>query len=74
MEKILEVPRIKTIQMQVEDGKIVLLSDGNSIFVEYHNKIYKGSPFKLATSFSTSFTYDQIMQSSEVVSFLSRFN
>ena len=63
----------KDIVMTVPNGQLKLITKGDTVLVEYHNPIFKGSPFKLSTSFSDSFTPQEIINSSEVVSFLARF-
>ena len=50
----------------VQDGEIhIILKDG-SYHVEYHNHLYKNTPFKRCCSFSTDFRIDEIVNSSEV--------
>ena len=67
---------MKTICVETTNGQLHIFKadDGDSYVVEYHNPIYKNSPFRLSNSFSTSFTMEQIEKSSEVVKFLNRFN
>jgi hypothetical protein len=64
----------KTVCYEVPNGELRIISVGNTRYVEYHNPLFKGNPFKLASSFSTTFTVQEICESSEVVKFLSRFN
>jgi hypothetical protein len=65
----------KTVCYEVPNGELRIISVGNTRYVEYHNPLYKNSPFKLKnTCFSTALTVQQICESSEVVKFLSRFN
>ncbi len=79
--KEIAIPLTKTMSHQVQNGemkirKITHLIGGEpkeAYELEYHNHIYKGSPFKVPTQFSTDFSIERIMRSSEVLMFLGRF-
>ena len=65
--------KTKEVMTTVSNGELEIEQKDDSWHVTYHNKIYKGSPFKLPMSFSTTFTADQVINSNEVQIFLSRF-
>lgn len=69
----MRIPMTKKIVMETRNGEMEITKIGDSYHLTYHNPIYKGSPFKVPTSFSTSFTIDEILNSSEVLTFMSRF-
>jgi hypothetical protein len=68
------VDNIKTISVSHVWGKIHIVDNSSHWHVEYHNSVYVNSPFICPVTFSKSFSLDQIIKSSEVISFLSRFN
>jgi len=70
----MRIPMTKKIVMETRNGEMEITKIGDSYHLTYHNPIFKGSPFKMPTSFSTDFTIDQILKSSEVLTFMSRFN
>ncbi len=78
----ISIPMHKTVSMRVANGEMKIRKIKHSIGgeqveayeLEYHNPIYVGSPFKLSTTFSTQFSTDEIMKSSEVCSFMGRFD
>jgi hypothetical protein len=67
------VPVKKTVMYEVPNGELHITLKNNSYYVEYHNPLFVGNPFKLNSCFSTTFTIEQIVNSSEVIGFLSRF-
>jgi len=67
------IPITKTVTYEVPNGELHVKLEGDTYYVWYHNPLYKGSPFKLSVCFSTSFTMREIAESSEVISFVSRF-
>lgn len=73
----------KTIAMQVPHGVCRIKKEsyvnywGETEYhyaIEYHNRIYKNSPFRCPCTFSTDFTIEQILNSREFQTFISRFN
>ncbi len=57
----------------VQSGTVTIIDSGESFKVIYTNKCYKNSPFECPVSFSKDFTQSEIMRSSELSKFLSRF-
>lgn len=70
----MKVPMYKTVTYQVLNGEMEIVKEDDSYHLTYHNPIYKNSPFKLPQSFSTSFLIQEILASSEVISFMTRFD
>lgn len=70
----MRIPMTKKIVMETRNGEMEITKIGDSYHLTYHNPIYKGSPFKVPTSFSTSFTVDEILNSSEVLKFMTAFS
>lgn len=68
------VPVMKTVSFQVQNGEMKIRKVDDAYVLEYHNHIYVGNPFRVPTQFSTDFTIEQIMRSSEVIKFLGRFD
>ena len=77
------IPVMKTVSYEVENGQLELRKVDSvdtwgipcvSIEVYYHNPSYKNSPIKCPQSFSSEFSTDEIVNSSEIVRFLSPFN
>ena len=67
------MPLTKTINLVVDNGELHIIEKDGSYFAEYHNPIYKNSPFKVGC-FSTKFTFHEIRNSNEVNTFLANFN
>lgn len=68
------IPMTKKVVSETRSGAMAITKIGDSYRLTYHNPIYKGSPFKVPTSFSTAFSINEILKSSEVLAFMSRFN
>jgi len=68
------VPMTKTVVNTVKNGEMIIELKGDTYHLEYHNHLYKNSPFKVPTSFSNSFSINQILKSHEVITFMNRFN
>lgn len=64
----------KKIVMEAENGEMKITRDGDTYRLEYHNRFYKNSPFKVPTTFSTDFTIEEIISSHEVTKFMRRFD
>ena len=67
------IPVTKTITTTVPNGHIEIYLNGDSYRVWYYNDSYRNSPFLLSNSFSSEYSVDEIMKSSEVRKFLERF-
>jgi hypothetical protein len=67
------VPVTKRVTYEVAHGQMHIESIEDTYYLTYLNPIFKGSPLKLPMQFSTDFTIEEIMKSSEVTGFLSRF-
>ena len=73
MDKPIVIPRLKTVSYTVEDGRYELTKEDDTWTVKYINRFYKGSPFTLPVTYSSSFTPEQIVEDSEVLKFMERF-
>lgn len=64
----MQIPVTKTLTLSVPHGYLSIdkTENGESYQVTYHNKIYKNSPFVLPTTFSTKFSIEEVVNSSEV--------
>lgn len=67
----------KRVMMEVPNGELKLIPYTDSYGrcgwnVEYHHDIFVNSPFKMTMSFSDEYTVDEIVNSPEVKSFVSR--
>lgn len=67
------VQMTRAITVQAPNGEMHIEKIGDSYHLTYHNQLYKGSPFPLPMQFNTDFSLDQIINSSEVITFLARF-
>jgi hypothetical protein len=54
----------------VQSGEIHIILKDDSYHVEYHNHLYKNTPFTRCCSFSTDFTPHEIARSSEVLTLI----
>lgn len=70
----MKVQMYKEVRYEVANGLMEIEIINNLYELTYYNSFYKNSPFKLPTTFSTRFTIQEILASSEVLSFMSRFN
>ena len=70
----MRVPMTKKIVMELNNGEMEFERIGDTYHLTYHNPIYKNNPCKVPTSFSTDFTIEQIMNSNEVLTFMTRFS
>ena len=67
----MKIPLTKTVTMQVNHGELEIKTvKDNSYEVYYHNNIYQNSPFKMTQSFSTEFSIQEIVNSNEVINFI----
>jgi hypothetical protein len=70
----LEIPMTKKVITFVENGVMKFERINDTYYLEYHNNLYTGSPFKLPMQFSTEFKIYEILSSPEVINFMKRFN
>lgn len=66
-----KIQLVKTIKSVVTHGTIELIKEEDSYKVVYHNRLYMNSPFECPTTFSTSFNFKEIVNSPEVMKFIS---
>lgn len=68
----MKIPLTKTITSQVSHGYLEINEiPSGSYQVTYHNNLFKNSPFTCPITFSTDFSYSEIINSSEVIQFVS---
>lgn len=67
-----KIPLYRTIAMEVPNGHLEVVREGDSKYVYYHNPIYKGSPFKCTVCYGLSWSAEAIARDSEVLKFISR--
>ena len=70
----MKLPMYKTVSYEVPNGEMEIDIVDDSYELTYHNKIYKNSPIKVPITFSTKFSIAEVMASSEVLTFMSRFD
>jgi len=67
------VPMRKLVTMEAPNGEMHITQKGDTYYLEYHNPLFKGSPFKVPQSFSTDLSVQEIMSSDEVQALMLKF-
>lgn len=68
----MRIPVIKQVTMTVDNGHLEITKEGDTYYVDYVNKLYKGSPFRCTVSYGSSWTPSEIARDSEVLKLIAR--